>query len=432
MYIYLLTLWVLQLATALTPPSADPFYLEPANITAYAPGEAIRTRQVPPYLQPYVAAGPPISVRGVHQYLYRTTDTHGNAIAAAATLLIPHNADPTKLLAYETFYDANSEDCSPSYTLRYGSQLNTDGRDILPNMTQPMDLAFLSASLTQGWYIITSDYESPTAQFAIGRLSGHATLDSVRVALTHGPSHNLSSSARYAMWGYSGGALAVSWAASLQPTYAPDLTFSGAAIGGLLPNLTSAIETINMGPFSGAAFVIFIGLAKAYPSFATWLDSALKGDLKSLFFGERGSCVLGEFSGGMGRDFWGFFVNGEGVVRESVPMGVLRGEELRGAGIPEMDLYVYKGVLDEISPVGDTDELVSGYCEQGSGRVRYERILGAEHVTGAVLGSVGAVEWLKRVLAGDGDGDGEGEGKSGVCIKSVHTAWELDVESRVY
>ncbi|PWY69716.1 hypothetical protein BO70DRAFT_145012 [Aspergillus heteromorphus CBS 117.55] len=152
-------------------------------------------------------------------------------------------------------------------------------------MTQPMDLAFLSASLTQGWYIMTADYESPAAQFAVGRLSGHATLDSIRVALTHGPSsHNLSTHPNYAMWGYSGGALAVSWAAALQPSYAPELAISGAAVGGLIPNLTSVIETINMGPFSSAAFVIFIGLAKAYPPFATWLEFALKTYLKEVFF----------------------------------------------------------------------------------------------------------------------------------------------------
>jgi hypothetical protein len=49
------------------------------------------------------------------------------------------------------------------------------------------------------------------------------------------------------MWGYSGGSLATEWAAELQPTYAPELNFAGAALGGLVPNITSVLKTINGG-----------------------------------------------------------------------------------------------------------------------------------------------------------------------------------------
>lgn len=129
------------ITSALVPPSQDPWYRQPQNISAYAPGETIRARQVANELEPYTPVGMPISVELVHQYLYRTTDSVGKPIAAVATLIVPHNADPSKLLVYETFYDANNPDCSPSYTLRHGS--SRDGQ-LAPNMTQPMDLAFVS------------------------------------------------------------------------------------------------------------------------------------------------------------------------------------------------------------------------------------------------------------------------------------------------
>lgn len=127
---------------ALVPPSQDPWYQQPENISAYAPGEMIRTRQVANELEPYVPVGMPISVELVHQYLYRTTDSVGKPVAAAATLIVPHNSDPSKLLAYETFYDANNPDCSPSYTLRRGSSYGNG--DLLPHETQPLDLLFVS------------------------------------------------------------------------------------------------------------------------------------------------------------------------------------------------------------------------------------------------------------------------------------------------
>lgn len=131
----------LNAAAALVPPSQDPWYTQPANISAYAPGELIRARQVAPELETYVPLGTSMDVEMMHQYLYRTTDSVGAPVAAAATLIVPRDADPTKLLAYETFYDANNPDCSPSYTLRHGSA--TAGGGLLPHMTQPMDLAFV-------------------------------------------------------------------------------------------------------------------------------------------------------------------------------------------------------------------------------------------------------------------------------------------------
>jgi hypothetical protein len=57
------------------------------------------------------------------------------------------------------------------------------------------------------------DYEGPLASFTAGLMSGYATLDSVRAALNCGEILGLSPKARYAMYGFSGGALAAEWAA---------------------------------------------------------------------------------------------------------------------------------------------------------------------------------------------------------------------------
>lgn len=69
-------------------------------------------------------------------------------------------------------------------------------------------------------------------------------MDSIRAILSSGLGLE-ASCAKYALWGYSGGALASEWAAELQVQYAPELNFAGVALGGLTPNVTSVLLTVN-------------------------------------------------------------------------------------------------------------------------------------------------------------------------------------------
>jgi hypothetical protein len=114
----------------------------------------------------------------------------------------------------------------------------------------------VNSSLAKGWFVNVPDYEGPLASFTAGVMSGHATLDSVRATLSLRetlPGLDLPEDTRYAMWGYSGGALASEWAAELQVQYAPELNFSGAALGGLTPNVTSVLMAINKSYAAGLA-----------------------------------------------------------------------------------------------------------------------------------------------------------------------------------
>jgi hypothetical protein len=85
------------------------------------------------------------------------------------------------------------------------------------------------------------DHEGPLAAFLSGPQEGHAVLDSVRAALSSRPFPATRDNTRYAMWGYSGGSIASTFAAELQASYAPELDFVGAAIGGLVPNITDVL-----------------------------------------------------------------------------------------------------------------------------------------------------------------------------------------------
>lgn len=106
-------------------------------------------------------------------------------------------------------YDSASLEASPSYAL-YGS----DGSSSLDD---------ISTGLANGWFVNVPDYEGPLASFTAGVLSGHSTIDSIRAVFNAKHILGLDKDARYAMWGYSGGALASEWAAELQVQVSPSV-----------------------------------------------------------------------------------------------------------------------------------------------------------------------------------------------------------------
>ena len=91
------------LAQAPVLPSQDPFYTQPANISLYQPGDVIAFRKVSSNLSGLLSVpGDSVPVQANYQLLYRTTDAVGNAVPAVTSIFVPKNAQPGKLLAYQT------------------------------------------------------------------------------------------------------------------------------------------------------------------------------------------------------------------------------------------------------------------------------------------------------------------------------------------
>lgn len=122
-------------AAAVLLPSQDAFYTEPTNISSYAPGEVIRTRQVPPNLSGLIPGGQSlITLQALYQVLYRTTDALHNPVAAMTSILLPQDADPGRLRAYQTAYDTADPDSVPSYAFQSDM-----------NVTEIADISFVSS-----------------------------------------------------------------------------------------------------------------------------------------------------------------------------------------------------------------------------------------------------------------------------------------------
>ncbi|KAF9889374.1 hypothetical protein FE257_007484 [Aspergillus nanangensis] len=386
-------------------PSQDAWYDQPEDIASYAPGDLIRFRQIPADLQPFFSIPVEVTTKAAYQYLFRTTDSLGDPVAAVVTLLEPHNSDPTKLVGYQAPYDSASLDCSPSYTV----QARTDNALVgfpLPKTNTSIDIPFIGAALNRGWWVLTTDYEGLEAQFTVGLQSGHATLDSMRVVLREGPKVGLSTDPRYALWGYSGGALASGWAAELQPTYAPELDFAGVAIGGLTPNVSSVLQTINKGANTGLAFSGIYGQAKAFQNLSDWLDQNLLPEKADKFWAAANGCLSEAKEVGSDEDMYSYFAKGEASFYDPEPQSIFKWSGQMGIrDTPTMPLFVYKAVADEISPVEDTDTLVKQYCAQGA-RIEYHRDWVGVHLTEAIAGSASAMHWISERLNGDAVDDG--------------------------
>ncbi|EGE78843.1 secretory lipase [Blastomyces dermatitidis ATCC 18188] len=309
---------------------------------------------------------------------------------SVSTLIVLRNSDPSQLLVFQAAYCRKRRLQSIIYTLRPGSATGGLLGVLMPNSTVSIDVVFLAVALNQGWWVMVTDYEGLHAQLAAGPQSGYATLDSVRVVLNEGRKIGLAADVRYAIWGYSEGSLAGGSAAELQPPYAPELHFTGAALGSII---------INGGIFSGRLFRGFYGLAKTYQNLTAWMDENVLPDKRAEFFKHATNCQIQGIDGAF-HDIISYFIDGERPIYEPVPASVLDWSGQMGRrGIPTMPLFMYKAFGDEISPVEDTDKLVHKYCSNRATFEYYRNLIGG-HVTEAIIGSVNALEWVSDHLAG--------------------------------
>ena len=214
-----------------------------------------------------------------------------------------------------------------------------------------------------------------------------------------GPGHN----AKYAMWGYSGGALASEWAAELQVQYAPKMAFAGAALGGLTPNSTSVLMTINGGPAVELAVNAIVGLTAEDPAARQYI----LGDLKKTGpFNKTGFLsVLHQNTTVDTIEFYdqnafSYFKSGAAILQApAIQQLVDRDSTMGYHGVPAMPVFAYKAIKDEISVVADTDALVAKYCGDGANIV-YQRNTVGGHVAEATNGAPSALAFLAAVLGG--------------------------------
>jgi Secretory lipase len=398
-------------SAAVLPPSEDPWYTAPNCYKHAPPGKVLRIRVAPGNLTEL--AGPNCSA--VYNILYRTTNSLYKPSWAVTTLFVP-TSPVQSLLSYQVPYDSPYINAGPSYAM-YSS---------LSPITVYVDVIF---ALAKGYFVSVPDYEGPLAAFTAGVNSGHATIDSVRAVLADGHRYGLNrTKAKYALSGYSGGALASEWAAELQVQYAPEMTFAGAALGGLTPNVTSVLEIANKGYAAGLipvsetlTTILALYISVSVVDFLTWTQNGILGltaqfpdarafvvsQLKKTgpynatgFLAALNYTVADSFTAFAGQDMAQYFVNGfSPVFNNSLTSKLVNSDGLMGFhGVPQMPIFAYKAVADLQSPIADTDALVAKYCTVGA-NILYQRNSIGGHSSEFINGHEAAAEWLDSVLA---------------------------------
>jgi Secretory lipase len=240
-------------------PSSDPFYTYSGStpLAGIAPGTVLKVRAIQ-----LVIGGAP-SAYTANQVLYRTTGELGQPTATVATIIKPlAPVGATKLISYQTFYDALGSGCDPSYTLAGGNPSYTDAQ---------ADAALMENYLEAGFTVVTSDYEGENLDWAAGQESGDNTLDGIRAAENE---LGVPRSTSVGMVGYSGGSIATEWASELAPAYAPELHIVGVAEGGIPVDFAHNLTYIN-GDNDGWAGVIPAVLVGVSRGFGINLDTYL-------------------------------------------------------------------------------------------------------------------------------------------------------------
>ncbi|KAA8643393.1 hypothetical protein EYZ11_012583 [Aspergillus tanneri] len=374
-----------------TPPLDDPFYTPPEGFESTAPGTILRSR-TPPF--PIAAFSiVEVNLAGAHQLLYRSTDSFGKPVVAASTILIPRNADNTKLLSYQVAQDAANPNCAPSFAL----QLHAAHDNILGLAMPQAEIAFIAAALGKGWIVTVPDHLGTKSAFLANTLSGQIVLDNVRAAIDSSNFTNIASNPTVTIWGYSGGSLASGFAAELQPEYAPELHIAGAALGGTVPQIPSVIKAVNKGVFTGLLPAGIQGLANEYPNIDKLVQDNLEPSNKDDFLKTKDFCLMEDLAHYLNKDIYSYTKNKD-LFRLPEATKVLDANAL-GQKAPKIPLLVYKSVNDEVSPVKDTDDLVTSYCGKGA-NVEYKRDVLSEHAAMEIVGAPDAIIWLTDRMKG--------------------------------
>lgn len=363
-------------------PEDDTFYMAPGSaedLAAAAPGAILRVRPLS-----LTAFGFPIPVGG-WQLLVRSTDSAGRPVAVVTSVILPDvgyaGGGARPLLSYQMAIDALGDQCMPSYTLRTGTQ--KEAPTLLP-------------ALQAGWAVVTTDFEGPRRAYGAGPMAGHAVLDGIRAATRFAPAGLSADDTPVGLMGYSGGGQATTWAAELQPTYAPELNVVGIAGGGVPVDLNQVARNLDGRLEAGIGIAAGVGINREFP--AMGLDE---------LFNARGRQVAAEVSDGCIEDYAFQYPNvrfadlTDVADPLSLPQVVetLEANSL-GKAAPTAPFYLYHSVADQLVPVAGADRLAQRYCAEGDAPVFYDRNAGGEHIAYAVVGGVTAFAFLADRFAG--------------------------------
>lgn len=372
-------------------PTGDPFFdVAPANLAQYAPGDIIQMRDVTWPAVPMVFLTVLTPVQHAVQLKFRTTNSAGAPSFGTATLLLPFNKwtgpGSRPVLLNAPPINALNRRCTPGYVFSHGYDITAgNGNDFVPSPTM--------WAASQNYAVVIPDHEGPLMSYAEPTVAGHIMLDTVR-AVRHLMPDQFGES-RFAMTGYSGGAIASYAASMLSSEYAPELSpyLVGAAMGGLPVDYESFAKTFDGTYASGLMLTVTLALAREHPEIlgrmnhlAQWAAISPLKDVCSSTMADIGVFVP-----------YAALANMRDPLHTEFADMMFRRLSLKGKKA-SMPIYVYNGLHDPWMPVANAETFFGEQCALGVQATK--SIVGGEHILGYFNGFFGSTLWLGERLSG--------------------------------
>lgn len=173
------------------------------------------------------------------------------------------------------------------------------------------------------------------------------------------------------------------------------MDIKAALVGGAITNLTSTMLTINNGTDAGFGIAGLVRLYNSHPNLTDFLNENLIPEKRDLFFRASKTCAGQTLLDFANHDIGSYFKDGISTLRKPEFAALIESDGAMGRhGVPQIPLFFYKGVADEVSPIADNDKLVDFYCSQGIKSLRYDRNAGVIHQYESSLGLGSALQYI--------------------------------------
>ncbi|WP_024804467.1 lipase family protein [Nocardia sp. BMG51109] len=373
--------------SVLSSPVGDPaFDAWPDDLDAMSPGQIIETRDVTAPAATLIDA----PIARAQLVKFRSTSATGTPSFGTATFLVPAVAwqgpDPRPVEVDTLPINALGLRCTPGYTLAHGDPDNKGINVFLPNV---------AAALNKGHAILIPDHEGPLVSYAEPNVAGHMTLDAIRAVRSSAPDEFADS--RFAVTGYSGGAIASYATAMLLDEYAPELAgvLVGAAAGGLVTDYGAVARIFNGRTASGILLSVSLAIAREHPEMLEYMNNLAQWVATSPL-----KNICGEADGPLGAVGIPLEVAAsiDHPLDSEIAGHIERLTDLtdRRSGVP---LYIYHGANDFWIPLEESRKMYGQQC--GLGVTAQFRTVPGEHVSAMMNGAGGATDWIDARLRGE-------------------------------